>query len=58
MNNETFYVGLDLGSTQCYQVVMNERGKIVRSRPFATSEQNLRVCGVRVLFAATQRFSP
>ncbi len=35
MNNETFYVGLDL---ECYQVVMNERGKIVRSRPFATSE--------------------
>lgn len=41
MNNETFYVGLDLGSTQCYQVVMNESGKIVRSRPFATSKSNL-----------------
>lgn len=43
MNNETYYVGLDLGSTICYQVVMNERGKIVRSRPFATNERNLRV---------------
>lgn len=43
MNNETFYVGLDLGSTVCYQVVMDAGGKIVRSRPFATSEQNLRV---------------
>ena len=42
MNQNTFYVGLDLGSTNCYQVVMNERGKIVRSRPFATNEQNLR----------------
>jgi len=43
MNNETFYVGLDLGSSICYQVVMNAGGKVVRSRPFATSEQNLRV---------------
>lgn len=43
MNQETFYVGLDLGSTQCYQVVMNQSGKIVRSRPFPTTEQNLRV---------------
>lgn len=38
----TFYVGLDIGSTQCYQVVMNPDGSIVRSRPFPTSEQNLR----------------
>lgn len=43
MNQNTFYVGLDLGSTACYQVVMNERGQIVRSRPFATNEQNLRL---------------
>ncbi len=42
MNQQIFYVGLDLGSTQCYQVVMNEGGKILRSRPFATNEQNLR----------------
>lgn len=43
MNHNTFYVGLDLGSTICYQVVMDAGGKIVRSRPFATNEQNLRV---------------
>ena len=42
MNQDTFYVGLDLGSTICYQVVMNQGGKIIRSRPLATSEQNLR----------------
>ena len=42
MNQSTFYVGLDLGSTFCYQVVMNQSGKIVHSRPFATNEQNLR----------------
>lgn len=41
MNRNTFYVGLDLGSSHCYQVVMNEGGKIVRSRPIPTSEQNL-----------------
>jgi hypothetical protein len=41
MNTNTFYVGLDLGSSHCYQVVMNESGKIVRSRPIPTSEQNL-----------------
>ncbi len=38
----TFYVGLDLGSSQCYQVVLNEDGKVACSRPFATSERNLR----------------
>lgn len=42
MNDNTFYVGLDLGSSFCYQVVMNSDGKIVRSRPFPTTEQNLR----------------
>lgn len=42
MTQNTFYVGLDLGSTTCYQVVMNGGGKIVRSRPFATCEENLR----------------
>jgi len=42
MNQNIFYVGLDLGSTVCYQVVMNQSGKIVRSRPFATNEPNLR----------------
>lgn len=41
--NNTFYVGLDLGSTACYQVVMTADGKIIRSRPFAASEQNLRL---------------
>ncbi len=38
----TFYVGLDLGSTFCYQCVMKPDGSIVRSRPVATSEQSLR----------------
>jgi hypothetical protein len=42
MNTNIFYVGLDLGSSHCYQVVMNEGGKIIRSRPFVTCEQNLR----------------
>lgn len=42
MNHNTFYVGLDLGSSFCYQVIINEGGKVIRSRPFATSEQNLR----------------
>lgn len=40
--NNTFYVGLDLGSSNCYQVVMKPDGKIVRSRPIPTFEQNLR----------------
>lgn len=43
MNPNTFYVGLDLGSTQCYQVIMNKDGTIVRSRPFQTTERNLRL---------------
>lgn len=43
MNHNTFYVGLDLGSSFCYQVVMNSDGKIIRSRPFATCEENLRI---------------
>jgi transposase len=43
MISNTFYVGLDLGSSHCYQVVMNEAGKIIRSRPIPTCEQNLRV---------------
>lgn len=42
MNHNIFYVGLDLGSNTCYQVVMEAGGTIVRSRSFATSEQNLR----------------
>ena len=42
MNHNTFYVGLDLGSSICYQVVMKPDGRIIRSRPFPTSEQNLR----------------
>lgn len=40
--NNTFYVGLDLGSSNCYQVVMTPDGSIFRSRPFQTSEPNLR----------------
>lgn len=42
MNSNTFYVGLDLGSSHCYQVVMKPDGKIVRSRPLPTCEENLR----------------
>lgn len=42
MKYNTFYVGLDLGSSHCYQVVLNEGGKIVRSRPIPTCEQHLR----------------
>ena len=42
MNSNTFYVGLDLGSSNCYQVVMKPDGKIVRSRPIPSSKQNLR----------------
>lgn len=42
MNQNIFYVGLDLGSTQCYQVILDERGQIVRSHPFPTNESNLR----------------
>lgn len=38
----TFYVGLDLGSTFCYQCVMKPDGSIVRSRPVPTSEKQLR----------------
>ncbi len=38
----TFYVGLDLGSTFCYQCVMKPDGAIVRSRPVPTSEKQLR----------------
>ncbi len=37
-----FYVGLDLGSTFCYQCVMKPDGAIVRSRPVPTSEKHLR----------------
>lgn len=42
MNRNIFYVGLDLGSTQCYQVISDELGKIVRSRSIPTSEFHLR----------------
>lgn len=38
----TFYVGLDLGSSSCYQTVINADGVLERSRSIPTSEQNLR----------------
>ena len=38
----TFYVGLDLGSSFCYQTVINADGAPQRSRVIPTSEQNLR----------------
>ncbi len=38
----TFYVGLDLGSTFCYQCVIKPDGSVFRSRPVPTSEQSLR----------------
>jgi transposase len=36
------YVGLDLGSSFCYQTVLNAEGALERSRSIPTSEQNLR----------------
>ena len=38
----TFYVGLDLGSSSCYQTVINADGVLERSRSIPTSEQHLR----------------
>lgn len=38
----TFYVGLDLGSSSCYQTIINADGALERSRSIPTSEQHLR----------------
>jgi len=39
---ELFYVGLDLGSSRCYQSVIAADGTLCGSRPIPTSEQHLR----------------
>ena len=45
---ELFYVGLDLGSSQCYQSVIKADGALVAARSIATSEQNLRLAFARL----------
>jgi transposase len=39
---QTIFVGLDLGSSQCHQTVINSDGALVRSRSIPTGEQQLR----------------
>ncbi len=39
---QSFYVGLDLGSSQCYQTIIDADGSLCRSRSIPTSEQQLR----------------
>lgn len=39
---QSIYVGLDLGSSFCYQTVINADGVLERSRSIPTSEQHLR----------------
>ena len=39
---ESFYVGLDLGSSQCYQSVINADGALCAARSIPTSEHHLR----------------
>ncbi len=39
---ESFYVGLDLGSSQCYQSIINADGALSAARSIPTSEQHLR----------------
>ena len=39
---ESFYVGLDLGSSQCYQSVINSDGALLSARLIPTSEHHLR----------------
>lgn len=39
---ESFYVGLDLGSSQCYQSIINSDGALVAARSIPTSEHHLR----------------
>jgi transposase len=39
---ESIYVGLDLGSSRCYQSVIDADGTLCGSRPIPTSEQHLR----------------
>lgn len=38
---ERVYVGLDLGSSLCHQVVINSDGKLILSKPFKTTKENL-----------------
>lgn len=40
--HQSIYVGLDLGSSFCYQTIINADGALERSRSIPTSEQNLR----------------
>ncbi len=39
---ESFYVGLNLGSSQCYQSVINSDSALRLARLIPTSEQSLR----------------
>jgi hypothetical protein len=39
---ESLFVGLDLGSSHCYQSVINQDGSLRFSRSIPTSEQHLR----------------
>ena len=39
---ESFYVGLDLGSSQCYQTIINSDGALRPARSIPTSEHHLR----------------
>jgi len=39
---QSIFVGLDLGSSQCHQTIINADGMIIRSRAVPTSEQQLR----------------
>ncbi len=39
---QSFYVGLDLGSSQCYQSIINSEGALCSARSIPTSEHHLR----------------
>lgn len=39
---QSFYVGLDLGSSQCYQSIINSDGALASARSIPTSEHHLR----------------
>jgi transposase len=39
---ESFYVGLDLGSSHCFQSIINSDGALCSARSFPTSEHHLR----------------
>ena len=45
---ELFYVGLDLGSSHCYQSVIKADGALVSARSIPTSEQSLRSAFARL----------